>query len=343
MKSNPLLVIQIPAFNESKSIASVIQELPKSIPGIRQIIIQVIDDGSKDMTTEVALKSGADYVIRHPNNLGLSRAFMTGINHALQLGADIIVNTDADSQYPGHQVINLVNPLVIGKADIVIGNREPGKNQHFPFYKRYLQVIGSWFVSFLSGKRSPDATSGFRAYSRFAALRLQVFNEFSYTLETIIQGNREHIRIKYVPIKTNPAVRPSRLHKGLFNFLFKQGGTILRSIILYRPIRAALLIGTPAFLAGIFFILRFIFVYLEGDSNYLRYLQSVSIGGTLFLFGILVYIFGFLGDALRTNMRMMQEILIRMRNRTDIQPDLTFDNLEVLSRGNLDEGNTIEY
>ena len=332
MKSNLILVIQIPAFNESHTIASVIKDLPKSIPGIKNIVIQVIDDGSKDTTSETALKAGSDYVVRHPKNLGLSRAFMSGINHALQLGADIIVNTDADSQYPGNQIASLVKPIVAGKADVVIGDRLPGKNQHFPFYKRFLQVIGSWFVSFLSGKRSPDATSGFRAYSRYAALRLQVFNEFSYTLETIIQCNREQIRIKYVPILTNPAVRPSRLHKGLFNFLFKQGGTIIRSIILYRPIRAAMIIGSPAILAGMILILRFLFVYITGGSNYLRYLQSVSIGGTLFLFGILVYIFGFLGDGLRTNMRMMQEVLIRMRNNPNVLPNQTYDNLEVFSR-----------
>lgn len=332
MKRNPLVLIQIPAYNEAESIVSAIQDIPHSIPGVGKIIIQVIDDGSRDNTAEVALANGADYVVRHTTNLGLSRAFMSGINHALQLGADIIVNTDADNQYPGRQIPDLVAPIINRKADIVIGDRQPGKNEHFPVHKRILQVIGSWFVSFLSGSKVNDAASGFRAYSRHAALRLQVFNEFSYTLETIIQSNREHIRIEYVPIETNPAVRPSRLHKGILNFLYKQGGTIIRSVVLYRPIRTAIMIGSPMILAGLFFIMRFLVVYFQGGAGYTRYIQSVSIGGTIFLFGILIFIVGFLGDALRTNMRMLQEVLVRLRNHPGDQNDRTFDDLEVLSR-----------
>lgn len=329
MEHIPLLVVQIPAYNEASNIAEAINDIPKSIPGVGKIIIQVMDDGSRDNTTEVALESGAQYVVRHTTNLGLSRAFMSGINHALQLGADIIVNTDADSQYPGRKIADLVAPIINQEADIVIGDRQPGKNQHFPPHKRLLQVIGSWFVSRLSGAQVKDAASGFRAYSRYAALRLQVFNEFSYTLETIIQSNREHIRIVYVPIDTNPAVRPSRLHKGILNFLYKQGGTIIRSFVLYRPIRTAVIIGSPMLIAGLALILRFLFVYIQGGSGYVRYIQSVSIGGTLFLFGILIYSVGFLGDALRTNMRMLQEILVRMRNTPQGPGDHTYDHLEV--------------
>jgi len=332
MKNDKFLVVQIPAYNEAESIVTVIQDVPRSIPGISKIIIQVIDDGSHDNTAEVALANGADYVVSHTTNLGLSRAFMSGINHALQLGADIIVNTDADNQYPGRQISNLVAPIINKKADIVIGDRQPGSNVHFSLHKRLLQVIGSWFVSFLSGSKVNDAASGFRAYSRHAALRLQVFNEFSYTLETIIQSNREHIQIQYVPIETNPVVRPSRLHKGIINFLYKQGGTIIRSVVLYRPIRTAIMVGSPMILAGLFLILRFLVVYLQGGAGYTRYIQSVSIGGTIFLFGILIFIVGFLGDALRTNMRMLQEVLIRLRNHPGDQNDRTFDDFEVLSR-----------
>ncbi len=207
----------------------------------------------------------------------------------------------------------------------------------FPFHKRLLQVIGSWFVSFLSGSKVRDAASGFRAYSRYAALRLQVFNEFSYTLETIIQSKREHIKIVYVPIQTNPAVRPSRLHKGIFNFLYKQGGTIIRSIVLYRPIRTAILIGSPFVLVGFGLIVRFLVYYLTGESGIARYVQSVSIGGTLLLFGFLIFVVGFLGDAIRTNMRMLQETLIRLRNTDSNRSDQTFDSMTVLTRKTKDE------
>jgi glycosyltransferase involved in cell wall biosynthesis len=333
MMNNPkILVIQVPAYNEEESIPAVLNEIPRSIPGVDNILIQVIDDGSVDNTAEVALANGADYVVRHSSNQGLSRAFMTGITHALKLGADIIVNTDADSQYPGEQIPFIVEPILHGKADMVIGDRQPARNQHFPYYKRVLQVIGSWFVSYLSGNQIKDAASGFRAYSRYAALRLQVFNEFSYTLETIIQSKRENIKIVYVPITTNPAIRPSRLHKGIFNFLYKQGGTIIRAIVLYRPIRTAIIIGSPFILTGLFLIGRFLWVYLSGGSGIARYVQSVSIGGTLLLFGFLIFVVGFLGDAIRTNMRMIQEVLIRLRNTDTKNPEQTYDSSVVLSR-----------
>ncbi len=332
MNNSTFLVIQVPAYNEEESLPAVLNEIPRYIPGIEKIIVQVIDDGSLDNTSEVALMNGADYVIRHTSNQGLSRAFMSGITHALQLGADIIVNTDADCQYPGEQIQQLVEPIILGKADMVIGDRQPGKNQHFPIHKRLLQVIGSWFVSILSGGKIADAASGFRAYSRYAALRIQVFNEFSYTLETIIQSKREHIKIVYVPIRTNPALRPSRLHKGIFNFLYKQGGTIIRSIVLYQPIRASVLIGSPFVLAGLILIGRFLWVYLTGGSGIARYIQSVSIGGTLLLFGFMIFVVGFLGDAIRTNMRMLQETLIRLRNSETNRANQTFDSLTVLTR-----------
>jgi len=324
------LVIQVPAYNEADDIGAMLQDLPKSIPGVDKITIQVIDDGSRDDTCQVSLDNGADLVIRHTTNHGLARTFMTGITHAIDLGADIIVNTDADNQYPADQISSLVEPILRSEADIVIGDRQPGKNQHFPWYKRILQIIGSWFVSFLSGSKVPDAASGFRAYSRYAALRLHVFNEFSYTLETIIQSNRERIKILYIPILTNPAIRPSRLHKGIFNFLYKQGGTIIRSLVLYRPIRSAVLIGSPFILVGLVLIVRFLVVYLFGGSGIARYIQSVSIGGTLLLFGFMIFIVGFLGDAIRTNMRMLQEALIRMRNNDSTRVGETFDSQSVI-------------
>ena len=294
------LVIQIPSYNESETLPLVLKSITRNIPGITQVLVQVIDDGSQDQTTEVALANGADYVIRHKNNRGLSQTFMTGITHALRLGADIIVNTDADNQYPSNEIPRLVAPIAAGQADIVVGDRQPGKNQHFSAFKRLLQVIGSKFISWVSGADVPDAASGFRAYSRYAALRLNVFNDFSYTLETIIQSNRERIKILYLPIQTNKPSRPSHLHKGLFHFLFKQGGTIIRSVMLYRPIRTTLQIGVPISLVGLFFLLRFLYFYVIGHTGIARYTQSVSIGGTLLVFGLLVILVGFLGESIRS-------------------------------------------
>ncbi len=224
----------------------------------------------------------------------------------------------------------LVAPIFAGKADIVIGNRLPGENKHFPFYKRVLQVIGSKFVSWISGAHIPDAASGFRAYSRFAALRMQVYNEFSYALETIIQSNRERLTVLYVPITTNPASRPSRLHKGIIHFLFKQGGTIIRSIILYRPIRSALLLGTPVLTAALFLLFRYLYFYFIGETGAARHIQSVFVGGTLFLFGLLVIAVGFLGEGLRTNQRMMQEVLIHLRDIEHDDHEATYDGLEII-------------
>jgi glycosyltransferase involved in cell wall biosynthesis len=328
------LVIQIPAFNEVETLPTVLKEIPRSIPGVDQVIVQVIDDGSHDQTAQVALDNGADFVVRHLNNRGLAHTFITGITHALKLGADIIVNTDADNQYPCSEILKLVCPIIEKEADIVIGDRQPGKNEHFPWYKRILQVIGSGFISYISGAKTPDAASGFRAYSRYAALRLQVFNEFSYTLETIIQSNRERIKIVYIPIQTNETVRPSRLHKGIFNFLLKQGGTIVRSYILYRPLRSALTLGIPIGTVGILLILRFLFFYVTGNSGIARYTQSVSIGGTFFLFGFLIIMVGFIGESIRSNQRMLEEIIIKMRNDKFSDDPSQFDGLEVFAHNN---------
>lgn len=324
------LVVQIPAYNEADTLPEVLNQIPRNFPGIGKVILQVIDDGSTDDTVEIALKNGADYVIKNGKNRGLSRTFMNGILHAIHLGADIVINTDADNQYPGNEIGRLIEPILNGKAEIVIGNRIPGSNEHFPFHKRILNVIGSAFVSWISGAKTPDAASGFRAYSRFACMRLQVFNEFSYTLETIIQANRERIPIAYLPIKTNPSLRPSRLHRGVIHFLYKQGGTIIRSIMLYRPVRMALLVGSPTFIIGILLIIRYLIYYFGGVTGSGRHFQSVFIGGTLILFGFLALAVGLLGEGVRTNQRMLQELLIRMRNNDLDRDSTTFDGLDIL-------------
>jgi glycosyltransferase involved in cell wall biosynthesis len=312
------LVIQIPAYNESQNLSNVLKEIPRTIDGVDQVSILVIDDGSTDNTTDVALQNGADYVVRHRNNRGLSNTFMTGIRTSLSLGADIIVNTDADNQYPGEYIRVLVNPIIEGSADMVIANRMPMNNKNFSPIKQQLEALGSWFIRLISGTDAPDAPSGFRAYSRYAALRIQVYNPYSYTLETLIQAGKEQLKITHIPIETNPAVRPSRLHKGVLNFIWHQSGAIVRSYFLYQPLRTFGMMGIPFLLIGFGLVLRFIILYLMGDSGIGRYIQSVSIGGTSLIFGFTLLSLGILGDGLRANRQILQEILVQIRDKKNL-------------------------
>jgi glycosyltransferase involved in cell wall biosynthesis len=315
------LIIQIPCYNESDTLAGAISDIPRYIPGIDEIIVMVIDDGSSDNSAQVALDGGADYVVRHRRNRGLAQAFMTGLTTALALGADMIVNTDADQQYPGRYIPDLVAPLLSGAADIVIGDRKPGTNIHFSPIKRQLEVLGSWVLRRLSKTDAPDAPSGFRAYSQYAALRMHVFNRYSYTLETLIQVGREHIALAHIPIETNPPTRPSRLHKGILNFIWRQSGAIVRSYVLYQPLRSFSLLGLPFLMAGVFLIGRFLFFYFTGASGLARHIQSISIGGTVLIFGMILVFLGLLGDAMRANRKVMEEILIRLREEKVNIPD----------------------
>jgi glycosyltransferase involved in cell wall biosynthesis len=310
------LVIQIPCYNEAQTLAETINDIPKSIPGIGKIIVLVVDDGSSDNTAQVALKSGADFVVCHRQNRGLARAFMTGLTTAIALGGDIIVNTDADHQYPGRYIQSLVSPILSGTADLVIGDRQPGTNIHFSPIKRFLESFGSWVIRRLSQTDAPDAPSGFRAYSRYAALRMQVYNNYSYTLETLIQVGREKMAVAHLPIETNPTLRPSRLHKGILNFIWHQGGTIIRAYTLYQPLKTFVSLGLPFLLVGGFLIGRFLFYYLLGETGVGRYSQSVSIGGTMAMFGLILMFMGLLGDAIRANRAVMEEILIRQREQS---------------------------
>lgn len=314
------LAIQIPCYNEAQTLADTLADLPETVPGISEIFILVIDDGSSDDTVQVALESGADYVVRHLKNRGLAQAFMTGITTALALGADIIVNTDADNQYPGNYIVDLVNPILNGEADLVIGDRKPGTNIHFSPIKRLLETFGSWVIRLISRTDVPDAPSGFRAYSRFAALKIHVNNKYSYTLETLIQAGRERLALAHIPVNTNPAVRPSRLHKGILNFIWRQSGAIIRSYVIYQPLKFFVLLGAPFFLFGMSLIIRFLYFYFTGSSGSTRYLQSVSIGGTFTIFGVLLIFLGLLGDAIRANRKMLEEILSQLRDKSQTEP-----------------------
>ena len=325
------LIIQIPCYNEAQTIAQTLADLPKTIPDIDEIAVLVIDDGSTDNSAQIALENGADYVVQHRQNRGLARTFMTGITTALSLGADIIVNTDADLQYPGRYIHDLVQPIISGEADIAIGDRQPGTNKHFSPIKQKLEILGSWMLRVLSKTDTPDAPSGFRAYSRYAALRVHVYNDYSYTLETLIQAGRERMAIAHVPIQSNPTLRPSRLHKGMLNFIWRQTGTIIRAYILYQPLKSFALLGVPFLLGGISLITRFVFYYLMGDSGIGRHIQSLSVGGTLLIVGVLLFSLGLLGDAARANRKMLDEVLIRLRKQGDaLAGDISEMNADVL-------------
>ena len=315
------LVIQIPCYNEAQVLAKTLADLPRAIPGVDRIKVLIINDGSVDDTEKVALENGANYILRHRKNRGLASTFMSGLQTALALGADIIINTDADNQYPGRYIADMVAPIIARQADIVIGDRQPGKNQHFSPIKRRLEELGSFVIRKLSKTDAPDSVSGFRAFSRYAALRMQVYNSYSYTLETLILAGQERMNICHLAIDTNPSYRPSRLHKGMLNFMWRQSGVIIRSYVLYKPLQTFLRVGIPFGLVGIFFILRFLYFYLIGDTGVGRYIQSVSIGGTLLIFSLLLCTLGLIGDAVRANRRTMEEILVRMRDATRITED----------------------
>jgi glycosyltransferase involved in cell wall biosynthesis len=236
------------------------------------------------------------------------------VQFALALGADIIVNTDADNQYPGSEISKLIAPILADQADMVIGDRQTLANEHFSKSKRWMEHFGSSVMRRVSQTNVPDAVSGFRAFSRYAALRLQVYNPYSYTLETLVQAGKGQMKLANVPIRTNPAVRESRLHKGIFNFIWRQGGAIIRSYVLYQPLRTFVGTGSLFFLAGSILLGRFLVGYLFLDMGS-RYIQSVSIGGTLLTAGITLIMFGFLGDAMRANRQAAEETMISQRDQ----------------------------
>ncbi len=310
------LIIQIPCLNEKDTLPAVLADLPTHIPGIDVIETLVIDDGSTDGTAELAMTLGVHHVVRHRGNRGLAMAFQTGIDACLHLGADIIVNTDGDHQYPGSAIPDLVAPILENRADIVVGDRQICQIAHFSDRKKMLQRVGSWVVRLASDTDVPDAPSGFRAYSREAALRLFVTSDFSYTVENLIQAGKRRLTIAHIPIQTNEVTRPTRLHKGNWNFVKQQAGTILRTFTYYEPLRSFSYLATPFFLAGFVLLGRFFYVYLT-DNAYQRLLQSVTIGAALMIIGFLIFVVGLLADAVANHRRLTEEVLYRVRRLED--------------------------
>ncbi|MEM7031983.1 MAG: glycosyltransferase family 2 protein [Chloroflexota bacterium] len=307
------LIIQIPCYNEAETLPETLGDLPLEIPGISKIETLIIDDGSTDDTVTVAERLGVNHIVRHNTNRGLATVFETGINTCLELGADIIVNTDGDNQYPGQDIDRLIEPILQGQADMVIGDRQTKTISHFSPLKRLLQRLGSNAVEMAAGIKIPDAASGFRAFSRDAALRINIFTKYTYTLETIIQAGKKGITITSIPITTNDPLRESRLKKSDWDYVKRSALTILRIYTFYEPLKTFLLLGITFLLPGLFLLLRFFYFYVTAQSGVARFVQSVVIGGTLTIVGVLIVILGILADLISANRLISEELIYRLK------------------------------
>lgn len=305
------LVIQIPCYNEETTLPVTLREIPGSFLGIDEVEIIVIDDGSSDRTVEVARENGISHIICLTNNKGLAEAFSAGIDASLRLGADIIVNTDGDNQYCGRDIQKLIDPILSGEADLVIGNRDVANVQHFSFIKKRLQVLGSWMVRQLSGTRVQDATSGFRAFSREAALRLNVISRFTYTLETVIQAGKKNIATTHVPIKINQPLRSSRLFKSIPSYIKRSLATLTRIYTLYEPLKIFLYIGGTVFTVGMLISIRFLYFYFIGQGS--GKIQSLILSAVLMIVGFQIGMIGLLADIISANRRLIEESLYRIK------------------------------
>jgi glycosyltransferase involved in cell wall biosynthesis len=307
------LIIQIPCLNEAATLPATLADLPKSVPGIDVVETLVIDDGSRDGTADVARRCGVDHVVRMTRNKGLAAAFAAGIDASLKRGADFIVNTDADNQYGGHEIANLLAPLLRGEADIVIGDRNIAELRHMSWRKRQLQRLGSWVVRQVSNTTVPDTTSGFRAYTREAALRMTIVSEFSYTLETIIQAGKKRMAIAHVPIATNPRTRNSRLFDSIFSYIKRSSATIVRIYAMYEPLKVFTYLGIVLFSLGLLLSVRFLYAYFTGFTGGGRYVQSLIISAVLMIVGFYTALIGLVADLISANRKLLEDLLYRIR------------------------------
>lgn len=305
------LIIQIPCYNEEATLGITYNDLPKYIAGIDEIEYLIIDDGSRDRTVEVAKELGIHHVVSFKQNKGLAKGFMAGLDACLHLGADIIVNTDADNQYCGADIEKLVRPILDGTADIVIGERPIDETEHFSWKKKKFQHLGSWVVRQASGTSIPDAPSGFRAYSREAALRLNVTNEYTYTLETIIQAGHDKIAMTSVPIRTNGETRPSRLFSSMWRYMKRSASVIIRSFMMYKPLRFFFLLGGIIFLLGMLLGVRYLVYLFEGASA--GHVQSLILAAVLMIIGFQTIVMGLLSDLIAANRKILEDIQYRTR------------------------------
>lgn len=304
------LIIQIPCYNEEQTLALTLADLPREVAGFDEVEWLVIDDGSSDRTAEIAEVSGVDHIVRHPHNLGLARGFMSGLTLALQQGADIIINTDADNQYCAKDIPDLVDPILEGRADMVIGARPIQTIEHFSGMKKFLQKLGSSVVRLASRTDIADAPSGFRAISRDAAQRLVVFSEYTYTLETLIQAGQKNMAVVSVPVRVNEDLRPSRLVKSTPSYIKRSIITIVRIFAIYQPFRFFGYIGAILLLTGFIIGARFLYFFLSGDGE--GHIQSVVLSGALLTIGFQTILVAFLADLLAANRKLLEDIRYRL-------------------------------
>ena len=307
------VIIQIPCYNEATTLPGTLRDLPRSLPGVDVLEWLVIDDGSTDSTSDVARTHGVHHVVRFDRNRGLASAFAAGLEAAIKAGADIVVNTDADNQYRADDIAALVTPIVERRADIVIGDRRVGSLPNFSWLKRRLQVLGSWVLGRAAELEVPDATSGFRALSRDAALRTLVLSNYSYTLETLIQAGARRAAVLFVPIGINPQTRPSRLMRSIPEYIGKSTVTIVRAYAMYRPLRVFVTLGSILIVLGLLPGFRFLYFYFSG--NRVGHVQSLILAAVLIIVGFQIVLIGLVADVLASNRKLLEEVVYRLRRR----------------------------
>lgn len=317
------LIIQIPCLNEEEVLPVTLKDLPTQIDGIDCIETLIIDDGSTDNTIAVAKECGVHHIVRFTKNKGLARAFSAGTEECLRQGADIVVNTDADNQYYGPDIAKLVVPILEGRADIVVGNRQTDTIPHFSFFKKKLQRVGSWIVRKLSGVDIPDAPSGFRAFTREAVLRLNIVTKFSYTLESLIQAGNKGLAVTHVPIKTNKVLRESRLFTSISDFIKRSGSTVVRVYATHEPLKIFFLAGGFFGVAGLGMGVRFVYYYYIGQGG--GHIQSVVFSSMLIIIGVFLFFIGLIADLISVNRRLIETVMYKVKK-------IELENIETKSK-----------
>lgn len=305
--------VQIPCLNEEKTLPLVLSSIPKKIPGVEKVEILVIDDGSTDKTVEVAKKLGVKHFVHHAQRRGLARSFQDGVEYALGHGADIVVNTDGDNQYPQERIADLVQPILRGEAEIVIADRQTDKIKHFSPLKKSLQKFGSRVVNMAAGTKIPDAASGFRAYSKKALLEINVVTDFSYCMETIVHAGRKRIPLASIPVTTNPKTRESRLFNNMWQHVGRSGAAIVRSYSMHQPFKVFSTVATIMLILGLLPFLRYLWVFIFDAAALGQHLQSLILGAVLIILGVLFFAVGLLADLVKINRKLLEDALAKLK------------------------------